>query len=86
MQHTIRLQFALFFLALTTTLHAQPPARTGRDYAVFFVASKFDNGWAALPDATGEVAQLAADLREGYGFDVKTVPDAKRADIFRVLG
>ena len=82
----MRILPTLPLLALTAALSAQSPARTGRDYAVFFVAAKFDNGWAALPDAAGEVAQLAADLREGYGFEVKIVSDAKRADILRVLG
>lgn len=73
------------FLFCTSALLAQT-TRTGKDYAVFFVASKFDNGWKPLPDASAEANLLAADLRDGYGFDVRIVTDANKIDILRVLG
>ncbi|MBC7775662.1 MAG: chitobiase/beta-hexosaminidase C-terminal domain-containing protein [Phycisphaerae bacterium] len=60
--------------------------RSGKDYAIFFVASKFDDKWKPLPDAPTEANLLAADLRDGYGFDVRIVADAKRSDILRTMG
>ncbi len=38
---------SFFLLTLVSTLSAQF-ARQGKDYAVFFVASKFDHGWSTL--------------------------------------
>lgn len=74
----------IFLLLCTSTLFAQP-LRTGKDYAVFFVASDFDNGWKSLPDALSEAQLLATDLQEDYGFDIRIVKDAKRQDIMRTL-
>ncbi|MBC7775686.1 MAG: SUMF1/EgtB/PvdO family nonheme iron enzyme [Phycisphaerae bacterium] len=76
----------LLFLLLSASTLAAQPLRTGKDYAVFFVASKFDHGWKSLPDAPSEVNLLAADLRDDYDFEVRIVTDARRADILRTLG
>lgn len=59
--------------------------RSGVDYAVFFVASKFDNGWTTLEHAPGEVKAISDLLRDQYGFDVRIVTDATRAKIVQTL-
>ncbi len=82
----LRILLPLLWLAVCTTGIAQPAPRNGRDYAVFFVAATYENGWSNLRDAPAEVQNIATELRERYGFEVRIVPDAKRADIVRVLG
>ncbi len=74
------------FLLLILVIAAALPAQNRTDYAVFFVASKFDHGWQSLSDAPGEVAAIAAQLETNYGFQVKIVPNATRADIIKTLG
>jgi len=74
------------FLLLILVIAATLPAQNRTDYAVFFVASKFDHGWQPLSDAPGEVAAIAAQLETNYGFQVKIVPNATRADIIKTLG
>ncbi|MBC7775663.1 MAG: caspase family protein [Phycisphaerae bacterium] len=73
-----------FFTALLLSLSASAQ-RSGKDYAVFFVASKFDHNWTDLPYSLDEVNKIAAELRDQYGFEVRIVSDARRADIFRTL-
>jgi len=74
------------FIFLLSLITAALPAQNRTDYAVFFVASKFDHGWQALTDAPGEVAAIAAQLETNYGFQLKIVPNATRADIIKTLG
>ncbi len=83
----------LTFLILshfTASAQRTPPpsvggGREGVDYAVFFVASKFDNGWTTLEHAPGEVKAIGDLLHEQYGFDVRIVTDATRAKIVQTL-
>ena len=76
---------SFFLLAIASTLSAQF-ARQGKDYAVFFVASKFDHGWSTLKEAPQEVQAIADLLRDEYDFEVKIVTDATRAKISKTLG
>jgi len=78
-----RLLFVSAFLFIAFAGVAQ---RNGKDYAVFFVASKFDNGWTDLPDAAVEVSAIATQLRDLYDFDIKIVTDATRGKIVQTLG
>ncbi|MEO6037197.1 MAG: SUMF1/EgtB/PvdO family nonheme iron enzyme [Saprospiraceae bacterium] len=80
------ISFLCWVFLFAQAAFAQSPARTGKDYAVFFVAAKFDHGWTSLPYSLSEVNDLAAELRDQYGFQVQVVADARRADIIRVLG
>ncbi|MBC7775659.1 MAG: caspase family protein, partial [Phycisphaerae bacterium] len=76
-----RLLTLLFFAPLLA--FAQ---RIGKDYALFFVASKFDDGWTTLDNAPAEVKAIGDLLRDQYGFVVQTVTDATRAKIVQTLG
>lgn len=70
----------LFFL-LTVTLSAQ----VRRDYAVFFVAARYDAGWPGLAEAPGEIAALKMELENNYGFKVEVVEDATKTTILQTL-
>ncbi|MBC7776356.1 MAG: SUMF1/EgtB/PvdO family nonheme iron enzyme [Phycisphaerae bacterium] len=72
----------LFFTLVQLAAVAQ---RTGHDYAVFFVASKFDNGWTTLDNAPAEVKAIGDLLRDQYGFEVRIVADATRSKIVQTL-
>lgn len=72
----------LQFLLLSSTITGQ---RSGKDYAVFFVTSKFDNGWTSLEYAPKEVSDIGEVLREQYGFDVRIVSEVNRDKIVQTL-
>lgn len=76
---------AAFFLSLFCLFSVFSFAQNRKDYAVFFVASKYDRGWQSLPDAPGEADSVALLLKRIYGFDVKVVKNADRADITKTL-
>ena len=58
-------------------------ART--DYALFFSVTKFDH-WQDFPrSAYLQVEEIASELEDNYGFDVKIVRNPARAEIFEVL-
>jgi sulfatase modifying factor 1 len=75
--------FFLFLFCLSSVFLL---AQNRKDYAVFFVASKYDRAWQSLPDAPGEVEAIARELKDNYGFDIRIVYNAKRADIIKTLG
>lgn len=75
-----------FFLSLFCLFSVPLIAQSRADYAVFFVASKYDQGWQNLPNANQEVEAIATELKDNYGFNVKIVYHAKRADIIKTLG
>lgn len=64
---------------LCATTH--PPARTGKDYAVFFYVAKFQPGWQPLPETEVEAKALKNELESNYGFSCKLVPNPTRQQI-----
>ena len=74
MKYILPMLFVL--LALFNAAHAQSTARKGKDYAVFFYVTEFDNPkWASLPETEREAKQLAQELRENFGFSCEFVPN-----------
>ena len=70
-------------LFLLSCLHAaaQTPARSGKDYAVFFYVTKFQSGWAPLAETESEVLALKTELESNYGFLCKLVANPTRQQI-----
>lgn len=72
----------LFLLLLTYTgAAAQSPARTGKDYAVFFYVTDFQPGLKDLPDTQTEARDLAKELTDNYGFACSFVPECTKNQI-----
>lgn len=84
MKKILPLLALLFWGAASPTLQAQT-RDNGRDYAVFFVASAYQNGWTTLSEAPAEVQAIAAELRARYGFSVRIVRAANRDSIEQAL-
>jgi len=72
---------SIFLLLSAISLSAQNPARTGKDYAVFFYVANYQYGWERLPETKTEVDALAAELKNNYGFAVEVVPNPTKAQI-----
>jgi sulfatase modifying factor 1 len=74
---------ALFLCSLgaTTAQAQQSPARKGKDYAVLFYVANYSEGWGALPETKVEVEELAALLKNEYGFSVEIVPNPTRKEM-----
>ena len=63
-------------LAATQAATAQSTVRKGKDYAVFFYVTEFDNPkWASLPETEREAKLLAQELRDNFGFTCDFVPN-----------
>ena len=75
--------FLLLILGLNSyVLSAQSPARTGKDYAIFFYVTDFDDkGWEQLPETRVEVNAIASELETNYGFKVEIVPNPTKQGI-----
>ena len=72
----------LFLLLLTYTgAAAQSPARTGKDYAVFFYVTDFQPGLKDLPDTKTEAGELAKELSDNYGFTCTPVAECTKSKI-----
>ncbi len=66
---------------MSSTLQSQSPARTGKDYAYFFYVSEFQPGWGPLPETKNEVAAIAKQLEDDYGFAVEIFPNFTKLQI-----
>ncbi|MCB0530320.1 MAG: SUMF1/EgtB/PvdO family nonheme iron enzyme, partial [Saprospiraceae bacterium] len=71
----------LFFIAALQVCAAQPPARSGKDYAVFFYVTDFQPGLQDLPDTKPEALALAKELSEHYGFFCTQVAECSKSKI-----
>ena len=66
-------------------LNAQNAARTGKDHALFFVVTDF-NEWPDFPPSSAQqVREIERELRDYYGFATEFVPDPTRRDIIDKL-
>ncbi|MEZ4919364.1 MAG: SUMF1/EgtB/PvdO family nonheme iron enzyme [Saprospiraceae bacterium] len=77
----MKIKLICFLLLVATAL----PDQQRKDYAVFFVASRFDHGWTELEFAPKEVRFIGKELEERYGFEVEIVADATRTKISTTL-
>ncbi|MEO1260314.1 MAG: SUMF1/EgtB/PvdO family nonheme iron enzyme [Bacteroidota bacterium] len=76
----------LFCSMLAVKSVAQSPARNGNDYAYLFFVKNFDAGvWTNLPETKEEINDIADELENNYGFQVKVVPDATKTQIETTL-
>jgi formylglycine-generating enzyme required for sulfatase activity len=72
----------LLLVALgSSVLFGQNSARRGQDYAYFFYVTDFAPGWETLPETAGEVAEIAQELADNYGFTVRTYANYTRQQI-----
>ncbi|MCB9305343.1 MAG: SUMF1/EgtB/PvdO family nonheme iron enzyme [Lewinellaceae bacterium] len=71
----------LLFIAALQVCTAQPPARSGKDYAVFFYVTDFQPGLKDLPDTKPEALALAKELSEHYGFSCTQVAECSKSKI-----
>ncbi|MCC6463014.1 MAG: SUMF1/EgtB/PvdO family nonheme iron enzyme [Saprospiraceae bacterium] len=65
---------------------AQSPARSGKDYAVFFYTTQFQPGWQALPDTKTEAELLKKELENTYGFLCEGVANPTKQQILDKIG
>jgi formylglycine-generating enzyme len=70
----MRITTLLFFICYSVALLAQP-ARTGRDYAVFFYVTDFKPGWPRLLETEIEAKNLKVELETNYNFKCELVPN-----------
>lgn len=78
--------FILLILALLPLLGAsdtQPAdTRQGKDYAIFFYVTDYDDRrWTALPDTETETEKTAGELENNYGFDCEIVRNPSKEQI-----
>lgn len=77
------LAISLAFSIAVPRSEENPPARKGKDYAVFFYVTKFQPGWQGLPDTKTEAEALSAELEANYGFvKPKLVPNPTKQQIY----
>ena len=79
----------IFTLLLTSTLAwqilAQSPVRSGKDYALFFVGTDFDQ-WPDLPGSDKTVREIAKELETAYGFRKAEIHmNLKKVELLKVL-
>ena len=85
--HNIIMKYTHFILCLLALVaydatQAQTTARKGKDYAVFFYVTEFENPkWASLPETEREAKQLAQELRKNFGFSCEFVPNPTLAQL-----
>ncbi|MEY4134087.1 MAG: hypothetical protein RL386_437, partial [Bacteroidota bacterium] len=67
-------------------LTSQTTGRTGKDYAVFFYISAYDQvGWVQLPEAKSESERIATELRDRYGFQTRLVANPSKQQILDTI-
>jgi hypothetical protein len=65
----------LLSFVVAGALSAQNPARTGKDYALFFVVTDFDH-WQDFPASSAQqVRDIERELKDYYGFSTEFVPN-----------
>jgi formylglycine-generating enzyme required for sulfatase activity len=76
-----KLTFLLFFLLYGACLLAQNPARSGKDYAMFFYVTAFQPGWEPLPGTETDARAIGKELSDSYGFQVEYVANPTKTEI-----
>jgi formylglycine-generating enzyme required for sulfatase activity len=71
----------MVLLLFSYSLSAQSALRDGKDYAIFFYCTSFDEGWTALPETEEEVKAIGNLLQSDYGFQPYYVKNPTKADI-----
>jgi formylglycine-generating enzyme required for sulfatase activity len=73
----------LFTLALGVLYNAQAQSKTktGRDYAVFFYVTDFQQGWQPLPETKPEAEKIEKELTTNFGFTCELVSNPTRQAI-----
>jgi formylglycine-generating enzyme required for sulfatase activity len=71
----------LLLLCAAFCVTAQSPARSGKDYAVFFYVTKFQSGWQPLPETEIEAKALKTELETNFGFECRLVPNPTKQQI-----
>lgn len=70
------------FLPLLGAHNTPAPPRTGKDYAVFFYVTDYDDRrWPGLPDTKTECEKIADELDTNYGFDCEFVRNPTKEQI-----
>ena len=66
-----KILYIILFFALLQNAYAQSSARNGKDYAVFFYITEFENAaWESLPETEREAKELGKELKDNFGFEV----------------
>jgi len=83
----LRLLLLIWSVLLATwQLKSQATARSGKDYAVFFYISTYDQvGWTQLPEAKSESERIAAELSGKYGFTTEIIAGPSKKQILDKL-
>lgn len=76
-----KFRLALFLIGTFQFCFSQSPARTGKDYAVFFYVTDFQPGWASLPETEVEAKALKAELETNFGFSCELVANPTKQQI-----
>lgn len=77
-------KFFLFCVVIlfAESIIAQSTARTGKDYAVFFYVTTYnDRAWTALPETQADCEKIRDELRDQYGFACELVPNPTKEQI-----
>lgn len=80
--HAMKRLFLLLssFLLLNAVPAPKPALRPGKDFALFFAVSNYDQ-WDDLKNPISEAEAIAKDLRELYDFQTEVVRDPTKAEI-----
>ncbi len=74
--------FLACFLPLFGAKDTSLPPRTGKDYAVFFYVTDYDDRrWPSLPETKTECEKIADELDTQYGFDCQFVRNPTKEQI-----
>ena len=77
--------FTLLLITCFATMSLAQSVRTGKDYALFFVADKFDH-WHGFPKkSTQQIRDIAQELEDHYGFRTEFIHNPDRATILEKL-
>ena len=71
-------------LLIQATHAPQPPKRTGKDLALFFAVSNYDQ-WEDLQNPVKDAEAIASDLNKYYGFDTMIVRNPTYEKVIEVL-
>lgn len=71
----------MVLLLFSYSLSAQSTLRDGKDYAIFFYCTSFDQGWTSLPETEEEVKAIGNLLQSDYGFQSHYIKNPSKAAI-----
>jgi hypothetical protein len=79
-----------FYIIILVCFHdhidGQSSLRNGKDYALFFIETKFDYGWESLQGTEKDVEALAQELETNYGFKAEIHKNQTLKQIKDILG